>query len=284
MWATFFTLLSIAAIYNVIALLGISWEVAIGVFFAYMMYLPPQCDSVRRWRLFEWLRGPQCSLSYTGNVDLLKEAKGRIFVFHPHGVHCAGAVLLGSDPAMAHVRIACTYFLFWVPVAKEFVAWSGCINCTDFNIKKALKAESPVVLYPGGISEIPGADHLREPAFKKQPSETDAHYVYTRRKGFVRLAMEQGCEIVPCWVHGEVDLYDVVHPFPSIGKKCYEWFRYPWPVVSWGWRWVPFLPKKQTVTIEVGKPIATRLDGDLDAYHADYKAELARLSAPYIKT
>lgn len=258
MWPT------VAFILGLLAISWVDWLLGSLVFAAYMIYLPAKRDSMRRWMpVFPWLRKTQCKLSYEGRVDLLSDkATPRIFAFHPHGVHCVGACLLGSDPDMAHLRIACSSVVFWVPIVKEFAAWAGAFPCHANDIRAMLKSKQPVVIYPNGLREIPGADYLQDGK---------------ERLGFLRIAMENGVDIVPCWVDGEGDLYDVWHPWPALQKFCYSVFRYPWPLVSWGWRWVPFLPKAKKVTIRVGEPIPTRLDGNLAVYQEQYRRGMAKL-------
>lgn len=258
MWAT------VALFLGLFAVSWLDWMLAALLFIFYMSYLPQKRDSVRRWMpVFPWLRTQHCRLTYEGRLDVLGgESKARIFVFHPHGVHCVGATLLGSDPTMTHLRIACSSVLFWVPIVKEFAGWSGAFPCHADNIREMLKSNQPIVLYPGGLSEIPGADYLR-------PSKP--------RIGFLRIAMELGVDVVPCWVDGENDLYDVLHPLPWLQKLSYQLFRYPWPLISWGWKWVPFLPKAKKVTIRVGDPIATRYDGNIAVYEEQYRAALHKL-------
>lgn len=247
MWATVTILLGICST------AWMDWHIAIPVLIVYMFYLPKKRDSVREWMpMFRWLRTTHCPLTYAGRVDVLAEkTTPRIFVFHPHGLHCVGASLIGSDPFMSHLRIACSSVLFWLPIVKELVAWAGAFPCNRDDIKAMLKSNQPVILYPGGMNEIPGATYLQS---------------YNRRTGFIKLAMELGVDIVPCWVDGENELYDVYHPFPRLQHWCYRKFRYPWPVLSWGWRWVPFLPKSNKLTVYVGDPIKTQSTGNIETY------------------
>jgi 1-acyl-sn-glycerol-3-phosphate acyltransferase len=247
MWATISILLGVfvASIFES--------STAITLFLLYMLYVPKKWDALRsRLPMFTWLRNTHCQLSYAGNVEVLADKNvPRLFVFYPHGVHCVGATLIGSDPFMSHLRIACSSVLFWLPIVKDFGGWAGAFPCNRKDIEAMLKSKQSVILYPGGMNEIPGATYLQ--------SEK-------RRTGFIKVAMELGVDIVPCWVDGENDLYDVYHPFPALQHWCYKKFRYPWPLISWGWKWVPFLPKSKKLTVHVGDPIKTQSTGDIEKY------------------
>lgn len=269
MWATVSSLLGLSLLYLI--LFALPFPVFLSIFVFYISYASgPRPNFRKTFPGFTWLREQHCKLSYTGNDAILFDKnKARLFIFHPHGVHCVGATLLGSDPKTTHVRIACTYLLFWIPIVREFAYWSNSFSCTRENIVESIKNGYSVVLYPGGMNEIPGAYFLRNDQ-KQTP--------YTKRKGFIDVAMTLGCEIVPCWIDGEEALYDVFHPFPKLQKLCYKLFRYPWPLISWGWKYVPFLPKSKPVTIRVGNPIQCVLSGNRDEYFQQYEAEVHRLA------
>lgn len=251
-----------------------SWDLMVVTFIGYMLYLPKKNEFARRLWMFKWMRTTMTNLSFERRVDVLMDKRSpRVFGFHPHGVHCVAATLISTEPATRHIRVACTYFLFWVPVIKEFCGWGNAFSCEGDKIKSNLRKGTPIIIYPGGINEVPGAHYMREPEYDMAPGGDEQYYVYKRRRGFIRVAMEQGVDIVPCWVDGEYDLYTLYHPFPRIQRWCYDHFRYPWPMVSIGWKWIPFLPKPRKVTVWVGDPIPTEPDGDVEEYHrAYYKA------------
>lgn len=248
------------------------------IFVIYILYVPGKSEWVRNMWLVQWFRNKVYRISYKGNVNMfLDKRTPRVYGFHPHGVHCVGAVYVNVDPLTRHIRIACTSFLFWVPVIKDFAGWGDAFSCEEKKIKSVLKEGSSIIIYPGGINEVPGAYYLREPEYRSSPDDDERYYVYKRRKGFIRVAMEQGVEVVPCWVDGEYDLFTLYHPFPRIHKWCYDHFRYPWPIISLGWKWMPFVPKPKKLTVWIGDPISTYPGGDLDEYHRAYHEGLYKL-------
>lgn len=279
MWATFFSLLGFAIIiYVPHYVIGLSWEIMILTFVGYMLYSPKKNEWVRSSWFFRYMRESHCHLSFSGNTDVLKDKdNARIFGFHPHGVHCMGATLVSTDPTMRHLRVACTSFLFWIPVIKDFCAWGNAFSCDKEHIKNNLNSGVPVIIYPGGINEVPGAIYMRELEYQVKDGEEERYFTYKRRKGFIRTAMDRGVDIVPCWVDGEYDLYTLYHPFHWLQRWSYNRVRYPWPMISIGWKWIPFFPKPVKVTVWTGDPIPTSKDGNLDEYHRLYYKGLYEL-------
>lgn len=279
MWATFFSILGlVVAIYVPHYVIGISWELMLFAFVGYMFYLPKKSEWARSMWFFRYMRETHCSLSFSGRADVLEDkTTPRVFGFHPHGVHCLGATLIGTEPRMRHVRVACSSFLFWVPVIKEFCSWGNAFSCDEEHLKSNLNSGTSIIIYPGGINEVPGATYLREPEYQLKEGEDEQYYVYARRRGFIKVAMDREVDIVPCWVDGEYDLYWVRHPFHRIQRWFYGRIRYPWPMVSIGWKWVPFLPKPIKVTVWTGTPIPTKKDGDVEHYYTLYHQELRKL-------
>jgi len=264
MWAT----ISLGLLLLLLSFLP--WPASLLGLLGYFVYSPRKWHALREYHAgFRWLRESHCSLSYAGRVDILREERARIFVFHPHGMHCIGAVLLASDPSLTHLRIACSSFLFWVPIVREFCAWGNAFACSRKAIEQCLASNSSVVLYPGGMNEIPAARFL---------SPNDLHL---ERRGFLRIAMEQEIDVVPCWVAGETELYTVYHPWPALQQFCYRFFRYPWPVISLGWHWLPCLPKSRPLIVHVGEPIVVRRDGNLEEYHEQYRKAILELQQLY---
>jgi len=278
MWATVSFILGLSFAYWLIVYSESSFFVVAIVFLYYLLSRPVARPSFRRhFPLFGWLRNTHCKLTYAGHKELIFDrTKPRLFVFYPHGAHCIAATLLSSDPEMQHIRVACSEILFWLPIVKEFVCWGNAFSCSAPEISRVLRAGNSVVLYPGGMNEVPNADFLRN-GQKQTP--------YLRRKGFVELAFLQGVDIVPCWVDGEEDLYTVVHPFPRLQSICYRLFRYPWPMITWGWSWLPFFPRASPLTIHVGNVIrvpklsSPDIGNVVEKLHAQVSQSVVRLAS-----
>ncbi|CAF1239085.1 unnamed protein product, partial [Didymodactylos carnosus] len=131
----------------------------------------------------------------------LNKNKQYIFALHPHGI------LILSRPSLlggvwetlfpgVETRLLAASPLFWIPGCREICLWTGCINATKTIAEKLLKTDVEIneynsngklslVIYPGGSKEIFNSD--------SKSNET----ILIARQGFVKLAIENGCDIVP---------------------------------------------------------------------------------------
>ena len=263
--------------------LGLRLDFALLAGVVYYMYTPHRNRWIRDGRLWTYFRERHLTLTYSGKTALLKDAsKARCYGMHPHGAHCVGAIAMASDGRLEHIRIACTSVLFWLPVLKEFVSWGNAVPVVKDRMVETLKGGESVAVYPGAFNELPGAVFMRDACARdpdnvhhkgwdaKDPTE-ERLFTYTARKGFVRVAKEAGVPLVPVWVDGEYDLYNVYHPWPALQRRIYAWTKYPGPFYSAGW-YGTWWPKPVSLTVHVGPEIATS-DKSVDELHeAFYKA------------
>eukprot|EP00274_Cyanoptyche_gloeocystis_P002326 CAMPEP_0196664752 /NCGR_PEP_ID=MMETSP1086-20130531/58250_1 /TAXON_ID=77921 /ORGANISM="Cyanoptyche gloeocystis , Strain SAG4.97" /LENGTH=176 /DNA_ID=CAMNT_0042001179 /DNA_START=369 /DNA_END=899 /DNA_ORIENTATION=- len=92
--------------------------------------------------------------------------------------------------------------MFWFPGCREICLWLSAIDASRATAKRILSKGYNMNVYPGGSEEI----------FLTRRGEHKV--LLSKRKGFVRLALEHGCDLVPIYVFGEQDLYNVVS-FPK---------------------------------------------------------------------
>ena len=122
--------------------------------------------------------------------------------------------------------------------------------------------------------------------------------VLNSRKGFIKLAIRTGADLVPILAFGENDLYEQVdneqhpfiHKFQLIVKKVMG-FTVPLFHARGIFNYdVGLMPYRTTVNVVVGKPIKVVQQGGkegkvdesyLDQVHAEYVAELKRLWNEY---
>lgn len=160
----------------------------------------------RNWILWHWYsRYFPLHLVKTAELDA---NRNYIFACHPHGVVSLGIVhAFGTDvnsrsqfPEINfHICTLPGQFMF--PLRREYVMAFGAIESSKESISYVLNRKSKgnaVVLVVGGAAEalsaFPGTYNI----------------ILKARKGFVRMALQTGADIVPVMSFGESDLYDQV--------------------------------------------------------------------------
>ena len=114
--------------------------------------------------------------------------------------------------------------------------------------------------------------------------------VLKRRKGFVKLAIRTGADLVPVLAFGENDVYEQVSPedHPSVQKFQIMFKKvFGWTVPLFHARGVynydvGLLPYRRPLNVVVGRPIKVErqlkpVDGYVDEIHSLYVQELERL-------
>lgn len=112
--------------------------------------------------------------------------------------------------------------VFHIPVAREASLLSGGISASRESCRNALAKGNSLAILVGGSSEL---------------LENDCHsnrdvLVLKQRRGFIRLALENGVDLVPCYCFGATELYGQFHSL----KKFRKWFlRKTKFVIAFGW-------------------------------------------------
>ena len=197
----------------------------------------------------------------------LDPSQSYLFAYHPHGVISMGYatglctngcafedVFPGIDRSGTTLKAT-----FMVPFYREWLQMIGFIVASKRNIIERLKSGKSIMLVPGGASE----------ALHAHPGCFDLYL--SNRKGFVKMAMETGCCVVPCLGFGENSIFgtammaqskdpldsesthSVVDPLRksihAAQKSLQKKMTFSLPILT------NFVPRRQGVTIVVGKPI-----------------------------
>ena len=80
---------------------------------------------------------------------------------------------------------------------RQLYWWTGIRSASRSSIVQILKSGKSVVLIPGGVREIQHMEPQKEVLFLKQ------------RLGFVKLAIQQGCPLLPVFAFNQTKLYTV---------------------------------------------------------------------------
>lgn len=85
--------------------------------------------------------------------------------------------------------------LFILPIIREFIMWLGNIDANGNTANIALKNNYSLLIFIGGEKE----------QLMTKPNE---HKIYLKnRKGFIKLAIEYGANLIPMYSYGENELY-----------------------------------------------------------------------------
>ncbi|KAJ9216326.1 hypothetical protein DTO166G4_1914 [Paecilomyces variotii] len=249
-------------------------------------------ENVRRSRILRAFASYfPCKLRRT---TLLSPRRKYIFAYHPHGIICHGAFAAFATEALGFSKLfpGITNALltldtnFKVPFYREYILSTGLGGVARSSCRRLLSsgghdgngAGRAITIAVGGARESlvakPGTMRI----------------IIRGRKGFVKLAVEQGADLVPVLGFGENDLYDQVEAdhYPSIKrlqsilKQSLGWtlpIFYGRSILGGG---RGFLPYQKPVNVVVGEPVNVVRQEEpdpeyVDHVHQAYMDELRRL-------
>ncbi|KAI9831296.1 MAG: diacylglycerol O-acyltransferase 1 [Phylliscum demangeonii] len=220
-----------------------------------------------------------------------------IFGYHPHGIISHGAFAAFGTEALGFARLfpGITNSLltldsnFRLPLYRDYILAMGLASVSRQSCENLLGKGGPngegmgraITIVVGGARESLDA------------SPGTLRLVLARRKGFVKLAIRTGADLVPVLAFGENDLYDqyvadsTTHPFlhraQLLLKRCLG-FTIPLFHARGVFNYdVGMMPYRRPLHVVVGRPIMVERqpkavdDAYLDQIHARYVLELRRL-------
>lgn len=224
----------------------------------------------------------------------LPSTRKYIFGYHPHGIISHGAFAAFATEALGFAQLfpGITNALltldsnFRIPLYRDYLLRLGLASvsresCENILGKGGHDGEGmgrAVTIVIGGARE----------ALDAQPRYL--RLVLKRRKGFVKLAIRTGADLVPVLAFGENELYDqvssdshpVIHKMQLMVKKSLG-FTLPLFHARGVFNYdVGLLPYRRPLNIVVGRPIKVERmqrpeNGYVDEIHALYVEELERL-------
>ena len=224
--------------------------------------------------LFTWMFSWFPMKIETSGVKL-DPSRPHVFACHPHGTLCFNRGMFGFatkalwDEAFPGVdfRVLTATAALRVPVIRELWLWSYCVDASKHVARRVLRLGKSVLVYPGGereqIATVRGVERL----------------YLSRRKGFVKIALEVGAPLVPVYVFGESDLYT----HHSLGLGFRKWlvktFGAAVMLISGS---IGLLPHRVPITAVAGEPIAIEKHENpsnevVEETHKRYVAALIKL-------
>jgi len=223
-----------------------------------------------------------------------------IFGYHPHGIISHGAFAAFATEALGFSEkfpgitnsLLTLDSNFRIPIYRDYILGMGILSVSKESITNTLTQGGPngqgmgraVTIVVGGARE----------SLEAQPGTM--HLVLGERKGFVKMAIRTGADLVPVLAFGENDLYDQVSPreHPTIRRVqmfALRTLKFTLPFLHGRGIFnydVGLMPYRRPLNIVVGKPIqvAQRSDGNFDSSEIDrlhrlYVAELQKMWERY---
>jgi len=224
----------------------------------------------------------------------LDPGKTYLFGSHPHGILCFGAFMAFATDALdfprlfpgIRPRLLTLKHFHYLPGIREMLLSNGCCAASRESIETLLRNPSgtAAVLVVGGAREVMYCD------------EDKIELVMSRRKGFIRLALKHGRDLVPTFSFGENFVYDqlLANPEGSWVRRFQDWWQ-RWllvipPIFMNGRGMFQYtagsMPHRRPITVVVGAPIKVSLVLDptpeeVDRVHTEYLAALKELYEEY---
>ena len=199
-----------------------------------------------------------------------------LIVKQPHGVLSYTGMIsavLAPPGIRGIVQTAVADVLLVTPLLKHVMGIFGLTSASKQNlIRKFQKkgAAGTIVLYVGGLAEL----------FLSSTSEETLYL--KKRKGFIKLALSQGIDIVPVYLFGNTSVLSVwtTGLLATLSRKLQMSLTYVWG------RWLLPIPRPLKLLYISGQPlglphIPSPTQADIDKYHALYCERVTQLYERY---
>ncbi|SPN96970.1 related to diacylglycerol acyltransferase type 2a [Cephalotrichum gorgonifer] len=258
-----------------------------------LKYRSEMLRSLPMWTLF----GSYFPVALHKTHDLPADGK-YILGYHPHGIISHGAWaafatnaldFAGKFPGVTNTLVTLDSN-FRIPFYRDWILAMGLRSVSKESIWNTLTRGGPdgqgagraVTIVVGGARE----------SLEAEPRAL--RLILEARKGFIKMAIRTGADLVPVLAFGENSLYDQLSPktHPMVHKfqmMCLRVFKFTLPalhgrgVLNYD---IGLMPYRRPVNIVVGRPVKVERSsapeqGEIERMHALYVAELKKLWEAY---
>jgi hypothetical protein len=215
------------------------------------------------------------------DADMITYPKPFILAGTPHGVISFGGLCAGTGmiPEYRNLKTGVASIVLKLPILKHLLGVFNLIDVGGQSLRRHVRNEKKsnidrsVVIYTGGIAE------LFKCSSEKETLQT--------RKGFIKLALQEGLDIVPMYFFGNTSVLSIPtnKSFEKISRKLQMSLTY-----FYGSFGLP-VPRPNKILYVRGKPIALPHIKDnlseeqwsvhVDKYHEIYTNEVKRIFNQY---
>jgi 2-acylglycerol O-acyltransferase 2 len=284
--ATLFALMYfVAPFYIISAIVGLIYRWKYAYVFAFPLLLSAILPPIPMPRLIQRLSPMLDYFEYEeihesgeeGINDVLKRGKNYLMVLQPHGVisYVSICCAISTRPEFqGKVPSAVADAILYTPILKHVLGIFGIVSASKTSLKRVLQkpgVDGCVVLSVGGIAELFLSDTEYERLYLKS------------RKGFIKLALETGVDIVPVYLFGNTMTLSILSNeiLASLSRKLQVSLTY-----IWGRCYLP-IPRRTKLLYVAGKPLGMPKNrskpthADIEFWHAEYCRQVERIFEEY---